>query len=315
MKKIITCIITLFLLAAPVSAEELIPVGQVIGLELGCSYLSIADFEEDSAAKAGGLQVGDRLLTIDGKAVTSLTDIRQALNCSKGSVSVTVQRAGKEKTLRIHPAITPNGPKLGVYLQQSITGVGTVTYFDPDSRTFAALGHGVSTKDGQLAEMVEGNAFAARVASVRKGQSGQPGQLVGQVEDKSPLGQLMCNTARGVFGKTEAGWQGKALPIGESSQIRTGKATILSTVRDSTVREYSVEILKIYPKANQTGRNLLLRVTDPALLEATGGIVQGMSGSPIIQDGKLIGAVTHVLVNDPTTGYGIFIENMLDAAA
>ena len=150
---------------------------------------------------------------------------------------------------------------------------------------------------------------------MRKGISGQPGQLVGQVEDRSPLGELMCNTGRGVFGKTEAGWQGKALPIGEGSQIRTGEATILSTVKDSTVREYSVEILKIYPKANQTGRNLLLKVTDPALLEATGGIVQGMSGSPIIQDGKLIGAVTHVLVNDPTTGYGIFIENMLDAAA
>ena len=279
MKKIITCIITLFLLAAPVSAEELIPVGQVIGLELGCSYLSIADFEEDSAAKAGGLQVGDRLLTIDGKAVTSLTDIRQALNCSKGSVSVTVQRAGKEKTLRIHPAITPNGPKLGVYLQQSITGVGTVTYFDPDSRTFAALGHGVSTKDGQLAEMVEGNAFAARVASVRKGQSGQPGQLMGQLTAREPLGKLTKNLPQGIFGQCRQGFAGNRLPTAKSHEIKTGEATVLCNVRGQTVEEYSVEILKVYPDSAPTGRNLLLKVTDQRLLDTTGGIVQGMGVS------------------------------------
>ena len=128
------------------------------------------------------------------------------------------------------------------------------------------------------------------------------------------LGTLTENTGQGVFGTAEEGWTGQALPVADFSEIHTGDAVIRSTVAGSAVREYSVEVLKIYPKTTDTSRNLLLKVTDPALLEATGGIVQGMSGSPIIQDGKLIGAVTHVLVNDPQRGYGIFIENMLEAA-
>jgi stage IV sporulation protein B len=135
------------------------------------------------------------------------------------------------------------------------------------------------------------------------------------VDAKKPLGLLKNNTGRGVFGVADVGWQGSALPVAASEEIHTGKATILSTVSGDGVQEYSVEILKIYPKTKDSDRNLVIRVTDDRLLATTGGIVQGMSGSPIIQDGKLIGAVTHVLVNDPTTGYGIFIENMLDAAA
>ena len=162
--------------------------------------------------------------------------------------------------------------------------------------------------------MTEGNAYDARVVSVRKGKIGEPGQLMGSVERLEPLGELTANTAQGVFGISQKGWQGKTLPVADPTEVKTGQATILSTVSGKQVREYSVEILKIYPKARLAGRNLLIHVTDPALLEATGGIVQGMSGSPIIQNGKLVGAVTHVLVNDPTTGYGIFIENMLDAA-
>jgi stage IV sporulation protein B len=177
------------------------------------------------------------------------------------------------------------------------------------------LGHGVNNGNGKLLDMTQGNAYDARVLTVRKGKSGEPGQLMGAIERLEPIGELTANTAQGVFGRSQEGWPCQELPVAETSEIRTGEATILSTVSGVDVREYSVEILKIYPKSRQTGRNLLIHVTDPALLETTGGIVQGMSGSPIIQDGKLIGAVTHVLVNDPTTGYGIFIENMLDAAA
>ena len=138
---------------------------------------------------------------------------------------------------------------------------------------------------------------------------------MGAVDAPVSIGELTANTARGVFGKSSTGWQGQLLETADADAVRTGNATILSTVSGNEVREYSVEILKLYPKSRTSGRNMLIRITDPALLEATGGIVQGMSGSPIIQDGKLIGAVTHVLVNDPTRGYGIFIENMLDAAA
>ena len=137
---------------------------------------------------------------------------------------------------------------------------------------------------------------------------------MGALHSAAPIGTIEKNTAQGVFGAANTAFQGDPLPVAESDQVQKGEATIRATVKD-TLQEYSVEILKIYPKSPDKCRNLLIRITDPALLEATGGIVQGMSGSPIIQDGKLIGAVTHVLVNDPTTGYGIFIENMLDAAA
>jgi stage IV sporulation protein B len=160
-----------------------------------------------------------------------------------------------------------------------------------------------------------GNAFDTKVAAVRKGKAGEPGQLMGCAESREPIGMLTKNLPQGVFGVSENGWNGKMMEVASWDQIKTGSATILSTVSGNAVQQYSVEILKIYPKSGQSGRNLLIKVTDPALIETTGGIVQGMSGSPIIQDGKLIGAVTHVLVNDPTRGYGIFIENMLEAAS
>ena len=163
--------------------------------------------------------------------------------------------------------------------------------------------------------MVSGSAYKAAVVSVRKGACGAPGQLMGALKEAEPMGTLYKNTNCGVFGTTQSGWTGQMLPVGTAAEVKTGPATILSTVQGDAVQEYSVEILKVYPNAGTSGRNILLHITDETLLDATGGIVQGMSGSPIIQDGKLVGAVTHVLVNDPTTGYGIFIENMLDAAA
>jgi stage IV sporulation protein B len=163
--------------------------------------------------------------------------------------------------------------------------------------------------------MESGSAFPAEVVSIQKGKKGHPGQLKGSLDGSRPQGSLQRNTTRGVFGTLEHPLPGDAIPVACWEDISTGPATIRSTIDEAGPRDYSVEILKIYPKDRSDGRNLLLRVTDPELLNATGGIVQGMSGSPIIQNGKLVGAVTHVLVNQPDTGYGIFIENMLDAAA
>ena len=217
--------------------------------------------------------------------------------------------------MTVCPEITTDGPKLGVYLKEGVTGIGTVTWYDPETGDFGTLGHGVHNAGGKLLEMISGQVYDAEVLSVKAGKAGDPGQLKGGIDASAPLGILKKNTQKGVFGNSKHGWQGQALPVAEQSSIKTGDATILSTVKGDTVQEYSVEILKIYPHADGGARNMLIRVTDPKLLAITGGIVQGMSGSPIIQDGKLVGAVTHVLVNDPTTGYGIFIENMLDAAA
>lgn len=314
---VLAATLCLYLLSPEVSAAELVPGGQVIGLELRDGSVSVAAFDETlgAPAKAAGIQIGDRIVDIDGVAVTSAADVRTALERSDGRVELTLLRNGKEQAVYMEPLITADGPRLGISLRQGVTGLGTVTWYDAKTGAFGALGHGVSNSRGELVKLVEGYAYDATVLSVKKGACGEPGQLRGGVDGDVPVGDLKKNTAQGLFGNTESGWQGRALQTAYANQIREGKATILSTVSGDGVREYSVEILKIYPKSKCEGRNLLLRVTDPALLATTGGIVQGMSGSPIIQDGKLIGAVTHVLVNDPTTGYGIFIENMLNAAA
>ena len=298
------------------AAETLIPVGQVVGLELHGDRLTIAAFDDvlGKNAQAAGLQAGDELLTLDDQAVRTPADVRDALNHTRGLVEVRVHRDGKELTFRMNPVITADGPRLGLFLRQGVTGIGTVTWYDPDTGTFAALGHGVNQSNGTPVEMTEGCAYAARIQSVRPGRTGSPGQLMGTVTEDEPMGILWKNAPQGLFGSCDAGWSGTAIPVCDTEDIHTGAATILSTVSGSSPKEYSVEILKLYSDHREDGRNMLIRITDPALLEATGGIVQGMSGSPIIQNGKLIGAVTHVLVNDPTMGYGIFIENMLDAA-
>ena len=322
MKKLLSrtsiLIICVWVLSLSVSAVKmLIPVGQVVGLELCDNTVTISSFDEKfgDAAKQAGLQVGDRITQVNGYSVHTAEDIRYALDRCDGTVEMTVVRNRKESTVRFAPGVTEEGPKLGIYLKQGVTGVGTVTWYDPDSGKFGTLGHGVNNPRGELLKMVSGTAYKASVVSVRKGACGEPGQLMGALKDSKPLGILYKNCTQGVFGKTETGWSGEKLPVGTAKDVKTGKATIRSTVEGDTVREYSVEILKVYPNAAASGRNILLQITDERLLNTTGGIVQGMSGSPIIQDGKLVGAVTHVLVNDPTTGYGIFIENMLDAAA
>ena len=320
MKKIIkiSCIFILCLnmLCIQAFGRELVAGGQVIGLSLEDKTVTVAAFDNElgTVAKNAGLQVGDRILAIDGKPICCAEDIRQALHCSKGCIQMTVQRQGKKHALRAVPAITADGPKLGVFLKQGVTGIGTVTWYDPESGSFGTLGHGVNDPAGELVKMVSGTAYRASVVGVIPGRSGKPGQLQGAVKAGEPLGRLGRNTEQGVFGTAQEGFDGKTLEVAENEEIRTGPAVIRSTVDGTTVRDYSVEILKIYPKSGTAGRNMLLKVTDPELLKITGGIVQGMSGSPIIQDGKLVGAVTHVLVNQPDTGYGIFIENMLQAA-
>ena len=276
------------------AARMLMPVGTVVGLELHNNTVTVADFDEDSQARTAGLEVGDRLMTIDGHTITCAEDVRSALDRSDGTVEVTVQRNGNFSTVRIAPTITRDGPKLGVYLRQGVTGIGTVTYYDPENNTFGTLGHGVNDTAGKLLTLSGGSAYKAKVVSVRKGRSGEPGQLVGTLTTQRPIGSLYRNTSQGVFGTADKPFDAEALPVGSTDEIRTGSATILSTIAGDSPREYSVEILKIYPAARSNGRNMLLRVTDATLLETTGGIVQGMSGSPIIQDGKLVGAVTHV---------------------
>ncbi len=299
------------------AAELLIPVGKVIGLQLQNDTVTVAAYDDilGSNAREAGLRIGDEIIEIDGNAISCAEDVRNALNHSSNRLNMKVRRSGKLSSLSLEPAKTSEGPRLGVYLRQGIAGIGTVTFYDPETGKFGTLGHGVSDSKGKLLKMTQGNAYEASILSVKKGKSGAPGQLKGSAGESDVFGTLLRNTPQGVFGVTKQGWKGEPVPVAAYEEVTTGKAHIRSTIAGDSVQEYSVEILKIYPETRSDGRNFLLKVTDPSLLTATGGIVQGMSGSPIIQNGKLIGAVTHVLVNDPTTGYGIFIENMLDAAA
>ena len=314
-----TFVFTLILSAVPFparAAEVLIPVGHIIGLELGDDSVIVAAFDDTcSRAKDAGLQIGDEILEIDDHIINCAEDVRAALRSCDEDVEITVLRNNRRQEVEIEPEQTQDGPRLGIYLRQGIAGIGTITFYDPETGLFGTLGHGVNDAKGMLLHMRRGSAYAATVQSVQKGKSGAPGQLKGTAASPEPIGNLLKNTPQGVFGICKDGWAGNAIPVAAYDEIHIGEATIRSTIAGNQVQEYSVEILKIYPKDRSDYRNLLLRITDPELLNTTGGIVQGMSGSPIIQDGKLVGAVTHVLVNDPTRGYGIFIENMLDAAS
>ena len=297
------------------AARLLVPVGQVIGLKLDSPHITVAAYDDllGSCARSAGLKIGDEILSIENTPIHSAEDIRSLLQQHTGPLSMTVRRGENQRQLQLTPEQTDDGPRLGVYLRQGIAGIGTVTFYDPQTGLFGTLGHGVSDAKGNLLQLTQGQAYEASIQSVNRGRSGQPGQLKGTAGDA--FGALHRNTAQGVFGQTRRGFPGQCQPVADYGSIRTGPAAIRCNVTGGTPQEYSVDILKIYPETRPDGRNFLLKVTDPALLEATGGIVQGMSGSPIIQDGQLIGAVTHVLVNDPAMGYGIFIENMLDAAA
>lgn len=278
------------------AAQHLVPVGQVIGLQLYNDTVTVAAYDDvlGGAAKAAGLKIGDRIVKINDMSITSAEDVRSALDSGEGILNLTVSRGGKQRAVTLTPTQTKDGPRMGVFLRQGIAGIGTVTWYDPDTGAFGALGHGVCDSTGLL-NMTRGSAYEASVTEVKKGRSGDPGQLKGTARSLEPIAPLLRNTAQGVFGVTTRGWRGEALPVAEYSQIHTGTASIRAQTCGQ-VQEYSVEILKIYPQTRSDCRNFLLKVTDPELLSTTGGIVQGMSGSPILQDGHLIGAVTHVCV-------------------
>ena len=234
--------LTVFMMAGSVSAARLlIPVGQVIGLEIGEDRVTVEGFDKTigTAARAAGLREGDQITRIDGRDIHSAEDVRRALQISDGDVDISIIRGREAKELELEPAITEDGPKLGVFLRQGITGVGTVTFYDPDSHIFGALGHGVNDKNGDLVAMTKGFAYSATVETVKKGKTGDPGQLMGSVTDSEPIAALSKNTLQGVFGKASVPFPGDALPTAALSDIQTGPAVIRSTIQHGSVQEYS----------------------------------------------------------------------------
>jgi len=312
---------------ASAESRDLIPMGCTVGIQIstdgvvvvGCSKIETEDGSVSPAQEAGILP-GDVILSLNGGEVDSAVDFIQKMGeIEGGDVFVRVRRGDTEHEFTVTPRRGADGRfQLGLWLRDSIAGIGTVTFYDPATGLFGALGHSISDGEtGILMPLGEGRIMDATVVDVRKGVQGSPGELCGNFDTDKTRGNLTINTDCGIFGLATdmGGYSGLRLcQTAEESEIVVGEATIISNVRGREICEYRVEIEKVY-RGDEKGRSLMLTVTDPKLLEITGGIVQGMSGSPIIQNGKLVGAVTHVLINDPTKGYGISITKMLEKAS
>ena len=305
--------------AAP-AERTVIPVGKAVGIKLfadGVLVVGLADGA--SPARACGLREGDIITAVDGASIGSTEQMQSILRASAGTaLTFTVHRGSSTLTLTTAARRSTGGAwQLGAWIRDSMAGIGTLTFYDPATGRYGALGHGITDVDtAQLMPLASGSIMETTVKAVKKGRKGDPGELKGDFSVQRDVGTVTVNSCGGIFGTvadTEFLAGGTPVPVADARQIRTGSATILTTVSGSDTAEYQVEIIRLYG-ADEPTRNMLLRITDPELLAATGGIVQGMSGSPILQDGRIVGAVTHVLLNDPTRGYGIFIENMLDMA-
>lgn len=307
---------------------ELIPVGVPIGLYVktrGVLVVGTGEFQniqgEMCSPSRHILQSGDYIQAVNGEAIEKKEELtKKVMAEGDKAVLLEVERNGEVTTVSVTPQKDAKGDyRLGAWVRDNAQGVGTMTYMDADGN-FGALGHGITDVDtSTLMQMEDGTLYQTDIVDIRKGTTGKPGEMTGMIiySDDRILGQITSNSARGIFGKCNAKAMEMAdkepLPIGLKQEIVDGEAQILCTV-ENVPKYYDVRITAVHLDHDNINRGIELQVTDEELLELTGGIVQGMSGSPIIQNGKLIGAVTHVLVNDSARGYGIFIENMLEAA-
>ena len=311
--------------AQAASERILVPGGKSVGIAIETEGLVVVGTSDlginASPARLAGVNSGDIITEINGVQVRTAEDLPALLTAGE-SAEVLLVRNGEERTVQLTPATDPRdgSARIGAWVRTSTAGVGTLTYVDPASGKFAALGHPISDADtGVTLPVEEGGIYNNHIVQINRSQRGLPGEIVGDfLGEDSAIGQVTSNGEKGIYGSDYSGnleemlYPG-GLPAVDRSQVHTGSAQILTTLEDE-IRAFDCEIEYIDPDPRQDTRSMVVRVTDEELLRVTGGIVQGMSGSPIIQDGKIVGAVTHVLVNDPTRGYGIFIENMLEAA-
>ena len=323
MKKTIITALFCFVLASVMPtaayAMELVVGGQAVGIQLstdgvmvaGLAAIETAEGEKSPAADAG-FREGDIIVKIGERKVSCAADFIDAVAALNGeSAQVTAQRNGKTLQLTVQPVLSNEDQwMLGMWLKDGISGIGTLTFCDPDTGVYGALGHSVNDEDtGAILPLGDGSISSAEIVGVVPGAQGTPGELNGCADTGQVLGSVEKNTEKGIYGQAYVSLGGRVVETGE---IHPGSATILSTVKGREPCEYAVEINRVYSENGCT--RVMLTVTDPELCAATGGIVQGMSGSPILQDGCLVGAVTHVFVNEPTKGYGISIQDMLETA-
>jgi len=297
--------------------------GNTVGIKIftegllcvGTQSLRNADGKTVDVAREQDIRAGDILLRVNEISLSTTEQLGEILEKNGGdALHFIFLREDKKLEKILTPVQTEEGYKLGLWVRDSTAGIGTLTYFNPQNGNFGALGHPITDADtGTIMPVSEGNLLGAQVVGVQKGKPGEPGELKGVFKtEELPMGDIYQNGEQGVFGILHApDAQAITYPIASKGQVQEGNASILANVAEQTVEEFRVEIQKVARYHTGGFKDMVIRITDERLLDKTGGIVQGMSGSPIIQNGKLIGAVTHVFVNDPTRGYGIFIENML----
>lgn len=305
-----------------INRHYVVPSGEIFGLRLFTEGVLIIKTEtvdtqtgSVSPCELAGLKKGDVILRVDGQEVSGSNALSETLSRGDKTVfSVEYERNGKKHTtvLTTYYSVSQGKHKAGMWIRDSAAGIGTMTFYEPATGRFAGLGHGVCDIDtGEMLPFSDGDIVSARITGCYKGQKGKAGELCG-IFSSDAIGVLVSNNSKGVYGLlSEFNNSNSAIPIALKREVKEGKAEIISTVDESVPCRYEVEISNINFTSGEN-KNMVIKITDEKLIEKTGGIVQGMSGSPIIQDGKLIGAVTHVLVGDPTKGYGIFAETMME---
>ena len=320
-KAIVTGLWSLALLCGltlPAYAQELLVGGQAVGIQISTEGVLVAGLCPVETAEGAlcpaedaGIREGDLIVRAGGQEIPDAAALVDAVENAAGPLALGLRRGTQELTLEVAPAAGEDGrPMLGILLRDGLAGIGTLTFCDPESGVFGALGHSVNdSRSGLTVPLREGSITDAQIVSVKPGASGAPGELDGVADLGRVLGSIERNTENGIFGTAFDSLGGRRLEVGV---IRAGPAAIVSTVEGREAREYAVEVNRVYRDSG--GTHAMLSVTDPELLARTGGIVQGMSGSPIIQDGRLVGAVTHVFVSDAARGYAVSIQDMLRAA-
>ncbi len=328
---VLTVVFTLTLFSLSVSAsgvkrsfsgEEVILGGVPFGIKFSTEGVVVVGFSDidglsknQNPAYLSGLRTKDIITKVDGVKISGADELNRCVEDSNGrAISLTFCRDGSERTVSLTPIYSQSEQryKTGIWVKDSGAGIGTVTYIMPDTLEFGGLGHGIcDSESGELIKMNRGDVMNVTVHAVKKGIAGTPGELKGRF-DTAKIGRLYSNTECGVFGKltTLPSGCGERIKVASKSEIRNGEAYVICTLADGVRRRYKAEVSAVNKNA-EGSKCFMIRIVDEALIDATGGIVQGMSGSPVEQDGKLIGAVTHVMINDPTVGYAIFIENML----